>query len=139
MENKENIINELYRNMQLMKIDSNILNEQTFLKNLFRRSTKFLVHKSLKNFINGNSAIKNIISNPNSQKQINFRDAYNNWVSNPKNKDLQSELILKYLDLDNVSILSKTEILEKGLNIGYNKLSNIIGQLLENPQNINNI
>jgi hypothetical protein len=139
MENKENIINELYRNMQLMQIDSSHLNEQKFLSRLFRGNPKFVVGKSLKKFIEDSSDIQNIITNPNGPKQINFKDAYSNWLSNPNDKGLQNELVLKYLDLDAVTVLSKTEILDKVLNIGYNKLSNILGKIMENPSNIDNI
>jgi hypothetical protein len=139
MENKENIINELYRNMQLMQIDSSHLNEQKFLSRLFRGNPKFVVGKALKKFIEDSSDIQNIITNPNGPKQINFKDAYSNWLSNPNDKGLQNELVLKYLDLDAVTVLSKTEILDKVLNIGYNKLSNILGKIMENPSNIDNI
>jgi hypothetical protein len=139
MENKENIINELYRNMQLMQIDSSHLNEQNFLRRLFRGNPKFVVGKSLKKFIEDSSDVQNIITNPNGPKQINFKDAYSNWLSNPNDKGLQNELVLKYLDLDAVTVLSKTEILDKVLNIGYNKLSNILGKIMENPSNIDNI
>ena len=138
MENKENIINELYRNMQLMQIDSSHLNEQKFLSRLFRQSGKRVFKDALEKFIKDNPNIKSIIDNPNTDKQRWFRNAYNNWVNDPNNKDLQYDLIDRYLDLDTATILSKTEILDKVLNIGYNRLSNILGKIMENPQNIDN-
>jgi len=139
MENKENIINELYRNMQLMQIDSSHLNEQKFLSRLFRGNPKFVVGKALKKIIADIPNLKSIIDSPNSPDQNWFRYAYNNWVSDPNNKDLQYELVFRYLKLDTPTILSKTEILDKVLNIGYNKLSNILGNIIGNEQNIDNI
>ena len=145
MENKENIINELYRNMQLMQIDNNILNEQNFLKNLFKRASKFLIGDSIQNFIQKNSAFKNLIDNPRSTKQKNLKIAYDAWSNNPNDKTLQYNLINEFLNVDYTptgkdNMLSlKAEFLEKGLNIGHNRLSSILGKILNNESDIDNI
>jgi len=146
MKNRNEIIKELYRNIQLMDVNPELLDEAAnpfkWMKSLFSKS-KISFEDLLDNLINKNDTIKKILNEPIfNQADINFKKAYDKYIANVNNLDYKYDLIYKFLDLSNVSLLEKTDFLLRGLNMTYSGLSEHLTKIMSrfdsnNPQAFN--
>lgn len=144
MENKEKLINEIHRNLQLMEVG--LVNEQKeFIKKVFKNATEYfkppklnLIQK-LDDLIKNNDNIRSIVENPNApndEKQKKFKAAYTMYMYDKDNLMIKHDLIYSFLDLEKeVTLLEKTDFLLRGLNISYSQLSSYLANLA----NIKNI
>ena len=146
MKNRNEIIKEIYRNIELMDVNPELLNEAInpfkWAKSFFTKS-KFSFDQLLDNLKEKNIDIKdildtptNIISNP---KDKEFKIAYEKYLSDVNNPNYKLDLIYKFLDLSNASLLEKTDFLLRGLNMSYSGLSNHLTEIMRkydpnNPQ-----
>lgn len=146
MKNRNEIIKELYRNIQLMDVNPELLDEAVnpfkWMKSLFSKS-KISFEDLLDNLINKNDTIKKILNEPiSNQADINFKKAYDKYIANVNNLGYKYDLIYKFLDLSNVSLLEKTDFLLRGLNMTYSGLSEHLTKIMSrfdpnNPQAFN--
>ena len=141
MENKEKLINEIHRNLQLMEVD--LVNEQPkeFVRKVVNKVTGFgktpklnLVQK-LDDVIKNNTNVKEIIDNPDftfDGSRKDFKQMYEIYINDKNNLNIQYNLITAFLKLGNyVKLIDKTNFLLSGLNITYSQLSEIIGRFIK--------
>jgi hypothetical protein len=146
MKNRNEIIKELYRNIQLMDVNPELLDEAVnpfkWMKSLFSKS-KISFEDLLDKLIKNDTTIKKILDEPNTnQAHIDFKNAYDNYIGDVKNLNFKYDLINKYLHLSNPSLLEKTDFLLRGLNMTYSGLSEHLTKIMSrfdpnNPQAFN--
>jgi hypothetical protein len=148
MKNRNEIIKELYRNIQLMDVNPELLDEAVnpfkWMKSLFSKN-KVSFKDFLDNLIDNNRTIKDILNNPiYDQADKDFKNAYDAYINpaNVNNLGYKYDLIHKYLHLSNPSLLEKTDFLLRGLNMTYSGLSEHLTKIMSrfdpnNPQAFN--
>jgi hypothetical protein len=148
MKNRNEIIKELYRNIQLMDVNPELLDEAVnpfkWMKSLFSKN-KVSFKDFLDNLIDNNRTIKDILNNPiYDQADKDFKNAYDAYINpaNVNNLGYKYDLIHKYLHLSSPSLLEKTDFLLRGLNMSYSGLSEHLTKIMSrfdsnNPQAFN--
>ena len=141
MENKEKLINEIHRNLQLMEVG--LVNEQPkeFINKVFNKvkgvvkPSKLNLMQKLDDVIKNNTNVKEIVDNRDftfDGSRQNFKDAYEIYINDKNNLDNQYNLITAFLNLENyVKLIDKTNFLLSGLNITYSQLSELIGRFIK--------
>jgi hypothetical protein len=141
MENKEKLINEIHRNLQLMEVD--LVNEQPkeFVRKVvnkvtgFGKTPKLNLMQKLDDVIKNNTNVKEIVDNPDftfDGSRQDFKDMYEIYINDKNNLENQYNLITAFLKLENyVKLIDKTNFLLSGLNITYSQLSELIGRFIK--------
>ena len=138
MKNRNEIIKEVYRNIQLMDVNPELLDEAVnpfkWMKSLFSKN-KVPFKDFLDKLIEKNNTIKDILKNTsNTTKDNEFKLAYEKYINDVKNGvnnlDNKFDLIDKFLDLSSPSLLEKTDFLLRGLNMSYSALSNHLTEIM---------
>lgn len=141
MENKEKLINEIHRNIQLMEVG--LVNEQPkeFINKVFNKvkgvvkPPKLNLMQKLDDLIKDNTNVKEIIDNPDftfDDSRKDFKQMYEIYINDKNNLNIQYNLITAFLKLGNyVKLIDKTNFLLSGLNITYSQLSELIERFIK--------
>lgn len=147
MENKEKLINEIHRNLQLMEVG--LVNEQKeFIKKVFNKAKGYIfppklnLTQKLDDLIKNNLNIKKILDSPNSiytnqnDSRKVFKNAYDIYRYNPNDLDAKYNLILSVINLEKgVSLIDRTNFVLSGLDMTYSKLSEFLSNFAQIKEN----